>query len=289
MMEEVYVIKLKGVPSTTTSESTTSTTIEANDVVRISALGLGVLHIIFGLLILTFGVLKTAADQEPSATVFGTFFGPMFCATGISALVCWKRPFRKLKMKVLFVLSLFSAFGSTAFLSLCILGVVYFHSVPRVFGDSAHVTANAIIATVGELIVSMISVFTAGSAVWQCLQVGVFRPSAQALKQKVIVKTNITGNNPGGMLDEEVIRHVSPNCVISLRATDEQQEIVRRVQQYVRDLNSQEDMSFTFSEPSTAAEEQDLGVDSQNWRNEVLSMRINPSQQNVVLDPQGHQ
>ncbi|KFM76215.1 hypothetical protein X975_14763, partial [Stegodyphus mimosarum] len=275
-MEEVYVIRLKGVPSTSTSESSASA-VDTNDLIRGSVLGLGVLHVIFGILVLVFGALRTAVEQEPSATIFGTLFGPVFMATGLSAILSWKRPFRKLKLKVFFGLALLSLLSSAAYLSLCFLGVVYYHSVPRVFGDSAHVTANAIIATLGELIVSFLSVLTSGSAVWKCLQFGAFRPAAvqqQSGRQKVIVKTDIVGGTPtvDGVLDEEVIRHVSPHCIISLRATDEQREVIRRVQEY---LHSQDELSFTFSDPSTVHEEQDLGVDSQNWRNEVLSVTTN--------------
>lgn len=272
------MIKLKGVPSTSTSE--TSTSVDSHDLLRMSTLGLGVLHVIFGILVLIFGALRTTAEHEPNITIFGTLFGPVFVATGLAAFQSFRRPFKKFKMKVLFCLAMFSAIGSTTFVSLCLLGLVYFHSVPRTLGDSARVTANAIVATIGELVISLITVLTAGSSVWRAFQCGAFKSSAaqKPMKQKVIVKTNIIGSNSGSedLLDAEMIRHISPNCVISLRATDEQREVAKRVEEYVRELNCQDDMSFTFSDnttrPSSEADETELGVDSQNWRNEVLAV-----------------
>lgn len=272
-MEEVYVIRLRGVPSTSTSSSSSSA-IDVNALLRGTSLGLGLLHVIFGLLLVVFGALRTTIEHEPAETVFGTLFGPVFVATGISAILSWRRPFRKLKMKVFFCFAAVSLLGSVGFLGLCLFGLVYFHSVPRMFGDTAHITANAIIACVGESAVSLVSVFTAGSAVWKTWRCGAFKPVAMH-RHKVIVKTDIVGGQSseggGRMIDDEVIRHVSPHCVISLRASDEQREVIKKVEQY---LHSQDELSFTFSDPSTLHEEQDLGVDSQNWRNEVLALTM---------------
>lgn len=275
-MEEVYVIRLRGVPSNSTSSSSSSA-LDINALLRGTALGLGVLHVIFGLLVVIFGALRTTLDHEPAETVFGTLFGPVFVATGVSAILSWRRPFRKLKMKVFFCFAAVSLLGSTAFLSLCFFGLVYFHSVPRMFGDTAHLTANAIVACVGEAVVSLVSVLAAGSAAWKTWRCGAFRPVAvhRSSRQKVIVKTDIVGGQTegggGAAVDDEVIRHVSPHCVISLRATDEQREVIKKVEQY---LHSQDELSFTFSDPSSLHEEQDLGVDSQNWRNEVLALAM---------------
>ncbi|XP_015919287.1 uncharacterized protein [Parasteatoda tepidariorum] len=287
-MEEVYVIRLRGVPSTSTSES--SSAVDTNDLIRGSVLGLGVLHCIFGILVLIFGALKTTLEHEPPATVFGTLFGPVFVATGLSAIMSWKRPFRKLKIKVFFGFSVISLLSSATFLGFCLLGVVYFHSVPRVFGEGAHVTANAIISALGEMIVAALSVLTAGSAVWKCLQCGAFRPAnlqQQSTRQKVIVKTDIVGGQSAaemqGALHEEMVRHVSPHCIISLRATDEQRNVIKKVQEY---LHSQDELSFTFSDPSTLHDEQDLGVDSQNWRNDVMSVSSNNGIQNIEQNDQ---
>ncbi|GFS45614.1 uncharacterized protein NPIL_112271 [Nephila pilipes] len=280
-MEEVYVIRLRGVPSTSTSESSTSA-IDTNDLIRGSVLGLGVLHVIFGLLVVIFGVLRTSIEDEPAATFFGTIFGPFFVATGVCAFLSWRRPFRKLKMKVFFFMSSLSLLSSTAFLSVCFLGVVYYHSVPRVFGDSPHVTANAIVATLGEMIVALLSVLTAGGAVWKFWQCGAFRPTTvhqNSARQKVIVKTDIVGGQSvEGVFDDDMIRHVSPHCVISLRAADGQREVIKKVQDY---LHSQDELSFTFSDPSSLHDEQDLGVDSQNWRNEVMPVTSSQDSEKV--------
>ncbi|GFQ79514.1 uncharacterized protein TNCT_695031 [Trichonephila clavata] len=250
-MEEVYVIRLRGVPSTSTSESSTSA-IDTNDLIRGSVLGLGVLHVIFGLLVVVFGVLRTSIDDEPAATFFGTIFGPFFVATGVCAFLSWRRPFRKLKMKC-----------------------------AKVFGDTPHVTANAIVATMGEMIVALLSVLTAGGAVWKFWQCGAFRPTTvhqNSARQKVIVKTDIIGGQSvEGVFDDEMIRHVSPHCVISLRAGDGQREVIKKVQDY---LHSQDELSFTFSDPSSLHDEQDLGVDSQNWRNEVIPVTSSQDSEN---------
>ncbi|XP_054722800.1 uncharacterized protein LOC129232346 [Uloborus diversus] len=276
-MEEVYVIKLRGVPSTSTSESSSSTT-DPNDLIRSSILGLGVLHIVFGVLVLTFGSLRTAVEHEPNATLMGILFGPVFVACGICGFISWKRPYRKLKIRAFFGLASLSMMGSVSYIGLCLLGVVQYHGIPREFGDSPHVTANALLATMGEFIVSLLSILTSGGALWK--RWGFFRPSVNHQRQKVIVKTDIVGGvtspekgdtigspHPGAGYVDEVIRHVSPHCVISLRATDEQKEVIRRVQEY---LHSQDELSFSFSDPSSIQEEQDLGLDSQSWKNEVL-------------------
>ncbi|XP_055939305.1 uncharacterized protein LOC129968958 isoform X1 [Argiope bruennichi] len=282
-MEEVYVIRLRGVPSTSTSE-TSASSVDTNDLIRGSVLGLGVLHVIFGLLVVVFGVLRTSVEDEPAATVFGTIFGPFFVATGVSAFLSWRRPFRKLKMKVFFFMAALSLLSSTAFLGICLLGIVYYHSVPRVFGDTPHITANAIVATMGEMIVALLSVLTAGGAVWKFWQCGAFSPATvhqKSGRQKVIVKTDIVGGQSmEGVLDDDMIRHVSPHCVISLRANDGQREVIKKVQDY---LHSQDELSFTFSDPSSLHDEQDLGVDSQNWRNEVMAVT---SSQEAEFDDQ---
>ncbi|KAG8196120.1 hypothetical protein JTE90_007856 [Oedothorax gibbosus] len=280
-MEEVYVIRLRGVPSATTSSSSSST-VDVHDLVRGASLGLGVLHVIFGLLVVIFGTLRTAsAEHEPAETVFGTLFGPVFMATGIAAVMCWKRPFRKLKMKVFLAFSLVSLLSSSAFLVLCFVGLATYHSIPRLFGESPHVAANATLASLGECLVSAASLVTAGGAVWKtwrcCCGGALHRPPS--LRQKVIVKTDIVqgGKDEEGrtvVLDEEMVRHVSPHCVVSLRASDDHRDVIKKVERY---LDSQDELSFTFSDPGSSLHgEQDFGMESQSWGNEVLALTTEP-------------
>ncbi|GBO12794.1 hypothetical protein AVEN_229652-1 [Araneus ventricosus] len=71
----------------------------------------------------------------------------------------------------------------------------------------------------------------------------------------------------------------SSKKILSQLVLMSQREVIKKVQDY---LHSQDELSFTFSDPSSLHEEQDLGVDSQNWRNEVMA--VTSSQESEIGD-----
>lgn len=216
-MEEVYVIKLKGLPlrdPVIHNQSLPLTT----DISCQVLMGFGIFQIVLGLISIVFGVVSIVADWKLTAAGVGC--GIIFFFTGVIGV--WSAYQRRNNfneshqvVKTFLFTSLLSCATSLIFIVLILSGVSSTeeeeasHILP-------HLISNSVIALSCELIVALLASFAAARTAWpsslRCCAKD--WPTQPQVKKKVIVATSIFAR--GIYNSQDFTRYLGPNCVVSL-------------------------------------------------------------------------
>ncbi|XP_076309333.1 uncharacterized protein LOC143224852 isoform X1 [Tachypleus tridentatus] len=152
-MEEVYVIRLKGLPSNNSSETSS----DGGDWTRDVTLGCALLHLGLGFLSLVLGILGLLVEYDANYSGTGIWCGVIFQMAGIAGIISWKYRHLYMTKKLFLGCSLASMISALIFFILSCFGVAEFHSIPRNFNQTARISGNAIITAMVELLVSVVS------------------------------------------------------------------------------------------------------------------------------------
>ena len=254
-MEEVYVIKLKGLPISDSSEVSKKPSIYANDLSVEVLYGFGLFHLVIGLVAILFGLITVASD-EWKVTATGIACGTIFVSTGFLGI--WSSIQRKdhflssnIAVRVFLVTSTLSLI--TAFVSIILMlvgaldvdadqiissktspaerrtivdydGEVINHDARNgetidIVEVHPHVKTNLLISLLVEVTLSLFTIFTTCRILWpDSLKSlgGVNWPTRPEVRKKIIVKTSIMASSKGLYQAADFCRTLGPNCVVSL-------------------------------------------------------------------------
>ncbi|XP_022245339.1 uncharacterized protein LOC111086503 [Limulus polyphemus] len=254
-MEEVYVIRLKGLPSNNSSETSS----DSGDWTRDATLGCALLHLGLGFLSLVLGILGLLVEYDANYSGTGIWCGMIFQMTGISGILSWKYRHLYITKRLFLGCSFASMIAALIFFILSCFGIAEFHSIPRNFNQTARVGGNAIIAAIVELLVSVVSSLIANpTAICRTMSCINNPMDVTGSKQKIIVVTNIQTAESFGMPRSALTRHLSPNCMISLQQGDPAPDQNCRVEEFVQQdqLRLENEDYFTSSDESEWEEEE---------------------------------
>jgi len=176
------------------------------------------LHTFIGLLLIvltTINLLRIDWSYM-MGTVFGSgiWCGAIFAVTGFMAIFTAHRrrtdiSKSKIQVKIFFALSVVTLLLTTTYFILLI-----FDLKEKTFNH--YIESNIIMAFIFELFTSLLSLFTCVRIIWPGSLAFCAKdwPMHQKLKRKIIVSTQIYTN--GVKQNEDMIRNLGPNCVISL-------------------------------------------------------------------------
>lgn len=298
-MEEIYVIKLRGLPPAAGTPSS-STSSETRDLLLDAILGLGVSHLVLGSVSFLLGILGLVVEDDSTRTGAGVWCGLVFLTTGIGAVLAAKNRQGtdvKTKMRVCFYCSCLSVVMATVYLVISCLTVSYFHQNRDEPTRLARVGGNAIVTAFVELIVATLTIFASARAIWPCFWLSL-RCSEQRsiVKHKVIVSADVLGSPVGPKQALAAVRHVSPNCVISFKQVDDPQKLenAKRVEEYVRNgciwshdgvIDNDDDVTVSDYSSNSSFPEEDNCVDyvcGENWKNETVQVVSVPGQNELI-------
>lgn len=229
-MEEVYVIKLKGLPLKD-ADAARKPSFIANDLSVEVTLGFAFFHIVLGFIAMIFGLIFLLAfnwEDEWRASVQGLGCGIIFVFTGCIGI--WSSSQRKHhaaqakdSIKIFLLASLLSILTASSFILLTAAGV----TISANFDSSrSHILFHLTLCLVIELINSILSGLTSCKIIWP-LKFNFFSrnwPTQSKVKKKVIVSTNIYArglydchhNQSSGDNNSNFQRYLGPNCVVSV-------------------------------------------------------------------------
>ena len=229
-MEEVYIIKLKGLPLKD-ADAARKPSFIANDLSVEVTLGFAFFHIVLGIISMTFGFIFLVAfdlEEEWRASVQGLGCGVIFVFTG--SIGIWSSSQRrqhlaqaKDSIKIFLLASLLSMLTSASFILLTAAGVTISANIDS---SRAHLLFHLTLSLVVELINGGFSALTSCKIIWPMKFNCYSRhwPTQSKVKKKVIVSTNIYAR---GLYDSQNIqdhnnfqRFLGPNCVVSLASPD---------------------------------------------------------------------
>lgn len=217
MMEEIYIIKLKGLPLN--NEESLRSNHKSNfyyrkDLTSEALLGLGFFQCLIGLTLVILAVINLINHSIVNQIGVGIWCGNVFVITGLSGLLTARKrkvdiSKSKIQIKIFFVLSIVCFVLTISYFTLSLLGI-------RESTANIYLLSNIIASFLSEFLVSFLSIFVSVRVIWPgslsfCAKDW---PGHPKLKQKVIVSTQIYTD--GSQQNSDVIRNLGPNCVISL-------------------------------------------------------------------------
>lgn len=217
-MEEIYIIKLKGLP-TSSQESLRDNKASfyyRKDLTGEALLGFGILHSFVGLILIVLTIINLILLNVFSMKLVspGILCGAIFAIAGLMGVItAHKRKTdiskSKIQVKIFFILSIITLLLTTTFLILTLFDL-------KEKSVNKYIAWNTLLSFIFEWFTSLLSIFTCMRVIWPgslgfCAKDW---PMHQKLKRKIIVSTQIYTN--GVKQDEDVIRNLGPNCVISL-------------------------------------------------------------------------
>ena len=222
-MEEVYVIKLKGLPLTADADAARKPSLYANDLSADVTIGFACFHVVLGLIATTFGLIFLLAfdpQDEWKASTEGIGCGIIFVFTGCIGF--WaanerKHSFAKASdsIKIFLLASLLSILTGGSFLLLTVAGVT--GSPAAVVSPSrTHLAFHLTLTLLFEMCNSVLSGLTSAKIIWP-LRFNFYTrhwPTQSKVTKKVIVSTSILARGLCHASDFQ--RALGPNCVVSL-------------------------------------------------------------------------
>lgn len=219
-MEEIYIIKLKGLPANSDPDAARKPSTYANDLSVDVTLGFACFHVVLGLISAIFGLIFLLAfDQEEwRASTEGIGCGIIFVLSGCIGF--WAASERKHNLakandsiKVFLLASMLSILTAASFLVLTAFGVT-----ASAASDSsrAHLIFHLTLTLLFEMCNSLLSGLTSAKIIWP-MKFNFFTrswPSQSKVTKKVIVSTSILAR--GLYQAHDFQRSLGPNCVISL-------------------------------------------------------------------------
>lgn len=301
------MIKLRGLPASaaTGGNTSSSSASDTRDLLLDAILGLGVMHLVLGLVSFLLGVLGLVVEYDSTHTGAGLWCGLVFLTTGVSAIVASRNRCcagAKTKMRVCFYSSVTSAVMAAVYLVIACLGVSFFLSNRSEPAQMARVGGNTIVTAFVELIVAVLTILVTARTLWPCFFLALrCSDPVSTTKHKIIVSADVLGT-PGGPNEAlEAVRHISPNCVISFKQMDDPQKLenVKRVEEYVRnglawiddDVEDVDDSDESDYSSNSSFCEEDNCVDyvsNENWKNETVEVRTGPGQQVIPYYPKDY-
>lgn len=219
-MEEVYVIKLKGLPTSGDPDAARKPSLYANDLSVDVTLGFACFHVVLGILSMTFGLIFLLGfDQnEWRASTEGIGCGIIFVFSGCIGF--WAASERKHNLtkandsiKIFLLASLLSILTSASFILLTAAGVT---SSSASDSSRAHLIFNLTLTLLFEMFNSALSGLTSAKIIWP-LRFNFYTrnwPTQSKVTKKVIVSTSIFAR--GLYQARDFQRSMGPNCIISL-------------------------------------------------------------------------
>lgn len=216
-MEEIYIIRLKGLP-TSSQESLRDNKASfyyRKDLTGEALLGFGTLHSFIGSTLIVLSIINMSLHANTSQILgSGVWCGSIFAIAGLMGIVTAQKrktdiSKSKIQVKIFFTLSIVTLLLTSTYLILLIFDM-------KEPNANQYIGSNILISFIFELFTSLLSVFTCIRIIWPgsiscCAKDWPMQPK---LKRKVIVSTQIYTN--GVKQDEDLIRNLGPNCVISL-------------------------------------------------------------------------
>lgn len=219
-MEEVYVIKLKGLPSNADPDASRKPSVYANDLSVDVTLGFACFHIALGLISMTFGLIFLIGfdQQEWKAATEGIGCGVIFMFSG--CIGCWAARERKHNLakaddsiKIFLLASLLSILTSASFILLTAAGVTASSATDS---SRSHLIFHLTLTLLFEMCNSVLSGLTSAKIIWP-LRFNFYTrnwPTQSKITKKVIVSTSIFARGLYNAQDFQ--RSLGPNCVVSL-------------------------------------------------------------------------
>lgn len=230
-VEEIYIIKLKGLPISEDDSPHGRINHPANfyytkDLSAEALFGFGAIHLMLGSVLIIFSIVSLSTTFQKANDVeeidgmpeigLGIWCGAIFALTGLTGILTSFRRKRdisrsQVQVRVFFTMSLVSVTICCVYLSLVTAGI-WCEKSSRHF-----VSINIAVAYAFEFLTAVLSIFTCARIIWPGSMACCARdwPARPKLKRKVIVTTDIFTNG-GHRCPDDFIRHLGPNCVISL-------------------------------------------------------------------------
>lgn len=231
-MEEVYIIKLKGLPNSSNQQQSVRgkdchSFYYTKDLTAEALMGFGLIQAVLGLILIVLAIVHLLTLEvlvTPQVGV-GIWSGAIFVITGLSGVLAAAKRKRdisrsKLQVRLFFIMALLSLLVSFGYLIMLIVAAFGTAADPLASYQTTtklFLSGNIIITFVIEASIALLSLFTTVRVIWPgsfgCLAKD--WPGRPKLKKKVIVSTKIYATTMGKE-GEDFCRNLGPNCVISL-------------------------------------------------------------------------